>query len=60
MAGQKFSKSNIIRDREIDLYCQSVEKLLSNISEKSGSKSRMQTFTDEFEFMDHDEDMLEY
>lgn len=60
MAGQKFSKNNIIKDRDIDLYCQSVEKLLNNISEKSGSKQRKQIFTDEFEFTDYDEDMLEY
>ncbi len=56
---QRFSKKTIIRDRDIDLYCQSVEKLLGNISEKKGPKPGKQIFTDEFEFTDLDEEYMD-
>jgi len=58
MAGQRFSKKNIIKDSDIDLYCQSIEKLLGNISERSAAKSRKPMLMDEPELMDNDEDML--
>ncbi|GBE03761.1 MAG TPA: hypothetical protein ENH45_06740 [Nitrospirae bacterium] len=59
MAGQRITKKNIVRDRDIDLYCESVEKLLCNISKKNSPTPRKQILTDEFEFTDHNEDYLE-
>lgn len=60
MAGKKFSAKNLIRDRDIELYCQSVEKLLSNINEKKGTKPGKQIFMDDFELIDHDESLLDF
>lgn len=59
MAGKNFSKKQIIRDSEIERYCQSVEKLLSNINEKSVVKPVKKIFMDEFEPTDYDESFLD-
>jgi hypothetical protein len=50
MAGKKYSKKNIIGDRDIDLYCQSVEQTLDSINKKNKARRIMEIITDEFEF----------
>ena len=55
-----FPRDKALDDRYIEQFCQSVEKLLLNINNKSSSKLSKITIEEELRFMDHDEELIEY
>jgi len=59
MKKSKLINDEALSETSIDQYCRSVENLLKNINNKSGTKSKENPYK-ETRFMYHDEDLFEY
>jgi hypothetical protein len=59
MIEQGLSENKTAEERRIEKYCESVEKLLSNISEKRSKRKKIQyTFEEEPQLTDDFEELL--